>query len=431
MGSKSLWIKWQRYNGIPTIPPMRGKSGFKKIDRILGIPLVWLLGTLSRLWPRKVSAPLGPGDRVLVVKLSALGDTLLLLPIYKALKERIGSTGHLVAIATPINQAALEGNPSIDKLFILDFGRLFRNPVRFYRFLCELREQRVRVALDFDQWLRISPILSWLSGASARIGFKTEGQHRHFLYDHTADNRKGRHETELFADVAALAGIDPREVEGYTGFLEKEGLFKKTGTEPTKKEKPVVHLNPGCGFYGWQRAWPPEHYAKLARDLYEKIGAVLRMTGMGDYEEDLVGQIMAWAGVPIEDHRGSLEIAGLSALLREADLVVCGNTGILHLAVGLGRPVVSPHGPADHQKWGPTPPYTLVKMGPPDERVNVGTKDARRPRVRVLTAGLLCSPCTALGFEYGCTFRPCMESIPLKAVLSECLEILTDFQFEF
>jgi heptosyltransferase I len=398
---------------------MRGKSGFKKVDRFLGIPLVYLLGVLSGLWPWKDRKPLGPGDRVLVVKLSALGDTLLLLPVYKAIKETVGPKGFLTAIATPINQAALEGNPAIDRLFILDFGK----PFEFLRVIRELRAENIRVALDFDQWLRISPLLSWLSGASARFGFKTKGQFRHFLYDRFTENGKGKHETELFADVAALAGIDPKKVEPYTGFLKREGLFRKDGTEPVKAGKPLVHLHPGCGFYGWQRAWPPEHYAKLARELHEKTGAVLRMTGMGEYEEDLVKQIAAWAGVPIELHLGHLGISELSSLLREADLVVCGNTGILHLAVGLDRAVVAPHGPADHVKWGPTPPYTLVKLDSPVTRVTVGDP-GKVSKVRVITAGLLCSPCTALGFEYGCTFRPCMETIPVDAVVRECLSVL-------
>lgn len=402
---------------------MRGKTGFKKVDRFLGIPLVYLLGVLSGLWPWKDRKPLGPGDRVLVVKLSALGDTLLLLPIYKAIKGTVGSKGFVAAIATPINQAALEGNPFIDRLFILDFGKFFRNPLLMLKFFRDLREENVRVALDFDQWLRISPLLSWVSGASARFGFKTKGQFRHFLYDRFTENGKGKHETELFADVAALVGVDPRKVEPYTGFLQREGLFRKDGAEPAKAGKPVVHLHPGCGFYGWQRAWPPEYYAKLARELHEKTGAVLRVTGMGDYEEDLVRQISAWAGVPIEIHLGHLGINELSAFLREADLVVCGNTGILHLAVGLDRAVVAPHGPADHVKWGPTPPYTLVKIGPPIENVLVG-EPREKSKVRVITAGLLCSPCTALGFEYGCTFRPCMESISVNVVSQECSSVL-------
>src|SRR5581483_5234336 len=102
-GARTRLLKWSSFHPLPKIPPMRGKSAFKKIDRFLGMPLVYFLGVLTGLWPWKDRKPLGSGDRVLVVKLSALGDTLLLLPIYKAIKETVGPKGFVAAIATPIN----------------------------------------------------------------------------------------------------------------------------------------------------------------------------------------------------------------------------------------------------------------------------------------------------------------------------------------
>ncbi|HEY5038112.1 MAG TPA: hypothetical protein VIJ93_03465, partial [bacterium] len=147
---------------------MRGKSNFKFIDRWIGIPLVWFLGLFAKKGTSSASA-LSEGDHVLVVKLSALGDTLLLLPVFKAVKAKVGAKGRVVAIATPINQGVLEKNLSIDQLFILDFGKFIRNPGEFFKFLGQLKAEKVRVALDFDQWLRVSPLLCYLSGAAIRF----------------------------------------------------------------------------------------------------------------------------------------------------------------------------------------------------------------------------------------------------------------------
>jgi ADP-heptose:LPS heptosyltransferase len=402
---------------------MRGNSLFKKIDRWIGIPLVCALGSFVQLrhfFIPSTDKKLQLGDRVLVVKLSALGDTLILLPIFKALKEKIGNQGRLMMMATSVNQAALEGFPYVDEVLLLDFGRMARNPSVLLNFLKRLWRFRAQIALDFDQWLRISPLLCFFSGAPQRYGFKTNCQHRHFLYHQTILNGKEEHEFEQFTHIAGLAGVQRREIRNFNGFLEQENLFKDSSFTFSTHEKKIVHMHPGCGSYGWQRAWPPEYYVQLIQKLSGKADVAFRITGMGDYEKNLVKKIIRDSGLEIDDRSGRLEITQLAGLLREADLVICGNTGIMHLASGLGRPLVVMNGPANPIKWGPLLPVPDT-FGPQENHSGV---------VRLLTSPIHCSPCTTLGFEYGCQFRPCMESIQVGKVLGECLSLLNPTQTE-
>lgn len=396
---------------------MKGNRFFKKIDRYLGIPLVFAAGALGKaldFFRKPAPFTLSPGDRVLAVKLSALGDTLLLLPLLKALKRQVGPQGRVMMVATSINQDALEGFPYVDEILLLDFGHFLKNPLALWRFLGRLRRFRPSLSLDFDQWLRVSPLLSFLSGSPVRYGFKTSGQHRHFAYTKTVPNGKGAHEVEQFASVASLAGIDKGSVENYNGFLEREKLFKSETSSVKNQGGPFrIHFHPGCGSYGWQRAWPEGSYGELARRLSQAAPMEIRITGMGLFEEDLVRKVIDQAGAGLKDCSGRLEMARLAGLLREADLVVCGNTGLMHLASGLGRAMVVLNGPADPVKWGPAPP---PRSGDP--------QGPSAGKTRVLSAGLLCSPCTTLGFEYGCPYRSCMESIEVETVLEECLRLL-------
>jgi heptosyltransferase III len=376
--------------------------------------LVLFFSAFTKLWDlvtnRRIESLL-PGDDVLVVKLSALGDTFILLPVFKALKEKIGPQGKIRMIATPINQAALKGFPYIDEVLVLDFGKLSKSPGALFGFLKQLRSFEPALALDFDQWLRISPLLCFLSKAPLRFGFKTSGQRRHFLYQRTVENNSERHEFEQFASIAALAGVDRACMDNFNGFLEREKLYRGTSTK-TPDTKPLVLIHPGCGSYGWQRAWPEKYYAQLIRRLGPDIR--VQMTGMGTYEENLIASIMKDTGTDIENRSGKLEIEQLADLLREADLVVCGNTGVLHLATGLGRPTVTMNGPANPVKWGPLGPV-LDKNGKAQEHSG---------EVSLLLADIFCSPCTTLGFEYGCKFRPCMESIAVEKVYQECVRLL-------
>ena len=202
-------------------------------------------------------------------------------------------------------------------------------------------------------------------------------------------------------------------IEAYNGFLEREGLFKGPATDKTAVVKKTrIHFHPGCGSYGRLRAWPEEYYAKLAQSLAVTQDVLIQITGMGSYEENLVRDIIRQSGIDIQDHSGRLEITELADLLRKADLVVCGNTGVMHLATGLGKALVVTNGPADPVKWGPSLPESN------------SVKKTGMGEVKVLSANLLCSPCTTLVFEYGCPFRCCMESIEVKTVLKECLDLM-------
>jgi ADP-heptose:LPS heptosyltransferase len=84
---------------------------------------------------------------------------------------------------------------------------------------------------------------------------------------------------------------------------------------------------------------------------------------------------------------------------------VSGNTGVMHLAAGLGLPLLALHGPTDPVKWGPR---------------------ALPGRARVLEAGIACSPCLFYGFDYGCPRRDCMEAIPQERVTTQVLELLAE-----
>ncbi len=396
---------------------LRGNSLFKLADRLAGVPLVLALGAASRLGNLLAGAPArppAPGDRVLVVKLSALGDTLLLLPVLKALKARVGPAGRVVMVATPVNEAALRGCPWVDDLEVLPLKGLARDPLSLARFALLLRRRRCRVALDFDQWLRLSPLLCFLAGCASRFGFRAEGQHRHALYSAWIRNRRGGHEFEQFAALAGLAGIPREQVESWPGFLETHGLFRGAAAIRPRRRGPLVLIHPGCGSHGWQREWPAERWAELAGRLGREAGARFVVTGMGAHEEALAARVAAQPGLDVDNRAGKdgqAGLEGLASLLRRADLVACGNTGVMHLAVGLGRPLLALHGPTDPVKWGP-----------------LGWTPALSPRgggsCRVLRANLPCSPCLNLGFEYGCAGRACMEAVGVDSALRACLELL-------
>lgn len=379
---------------------MRGNRFFKALDAWVGIPWVWALGLFrSRAQPK----PLGTGGRILLIKQSAMGDTLLLLPVLKALREQVGPQGVVDLLCTSVNAGVVKDLPWVDQRHRFEPARFLAGPWRLWRFVRALRARRYDWALDMDQWLRSSALLAFASGATWRAGFNTPGQRKHGLFHLSAANHRRSHEFEQFQDVAALAGLQRDKVEPFAGFLLKAGFL---GARPVpRRPQRWVLLHPGAGgARGWQREWPVERFAELGRWLKAQGFKVL-LSGAGAYEGSLCRDIEAGMG-PADGHCIDSGLPSLVESLCQADLVVCGNTGVMHLAAGLGRPLVALHGPNPVAKWGPL-------------------ASAQAPELtKALAADLPCSPCLNLGFEFGCPLRPCMESIQLVAVQAAALHIL-------
>jgi heptosyltransferase I len=124
--------------------------------------------------------------------------------------------------------------------------------------------------------------------------------------------------------------------------------------------RPVALINPGAG-WGAKR-WLPERYAAVARGLAGRGMHVFVNAGPG--EEDLAETIVAGAAATMV--RASLD--QLIALTRRIALCVAGDTGPLHLACALGRPVVGVYGPTDPSRNGPFGTRAAVLRSPMSQR---------------------------------------------------------------
>ncbi len=114
----------------------------------------------------------------------------------------------------------------------------------------------------------------------------------------------------------------------------------------------AVIVHPGCGFAA--RHWPVERYSAVARHL-AGAGRRVVVTGSAD-QRPLATRLVAAAGLPDDSVlAGRTTLSQLAALVADASLVVCGDTGIAHLATAYGTPSVVLFGPVSPQHWGPSP----------------------------------------------------------------------------
>lgn len=382
---------------------MRGNRWLKFFDRYWGVMLCWLLGLSVK--PVKSSSAEKEFKNILLLKLSALGDTILLSPTLRAIRKKYPQA-KISIVVTSINKAAVENCPYLDEIIICDYTSFFAKPWRVISFLKNLRKKDIELFIDFDQWLRISPLIGFFSGAKERIGFFTVKQFRHYLYTGYVRHQRQRHEVECFLDIVKLIGIHTAEkkLEVWPNSLaqpEVENFFKKNNIA---QSLPLVIIHPGCGKHGYPRQWKAENYAQLADRLIAVFSGNLFFTGSRS-EKNLVNEIKGKMINRPFDVAGVFTFSELCFLIKKSVLLICGNTGIMHLAAALSVPTVALHGPTDPCKWGPW---------------GEGHKIVRKE--------LECSPCLYLGHEYQCDTHRCMDLISVEEVFVAVSEMMGEIK---
>jgi lipopolysaccharide heptosyltransferase I len=294
-----------------------------------------------------------PAPRVLLVRLSALGDCLHALPVAVELRRQLPRAHIGWAIEEPGHQL-LRDHPAIDRFHIYPRRS---PPRRFVRELLalrrELRRERYDVALDV-QGLTKSGLVAWLSGARRRVSLAPPHRrelNRLFVNEVVAAPETSRHVVDrnlallraVGASVAGRARFDlpaPEPSPALASFLES-----------MRARGPWAVVNPGASWT--TKIWPPRALALVARGLHDHHGLGVAVSWGSEPERALAREVVEVAG-----RRGVVEapptsLRDLAALLSGAVLFVGGDTGPMHLAVALGVPTVSVFGPTSPERNGP------------------------------------------------------------------------------
>jgi lipopolysaccharide heptosyltransferase I len=303
--------------------------------------------------------------RLLVVRLGAMGDILHALPAITALR-RAHPGWQIDWVVEPRWRALLSAagaqdrdtseprprQPLVDCLHFASTKEWRRAPLRsstrreIISLRRDLRDAHYDAVLDLQGALR-SAILARLTGSSRRIGESEprERAARALFTERVATT--GAHVIEQDLELAsAIAGdqlqyVQPMLPVDPGAEASADRLFARLMGHP------AVLINPGAG-WGAKR-WPVERYAVVAHALVNRGFRILVNIGPG--EQPLADAIRARAGPFVTALSGDL--AELIAVTRRISLAIAGDTGPLHLACALGRPVVGIYGPTDPGRNGP------------------------------------------------------------------------------
>ena len=365
----------------------------KFLDSSVGWALCKCVGRLRHMARRPSLAPTPqPADirSLLILRPGGMGDMLMLLPVIRGLREALPHA-RIDIVCEKRNRDVLHLAGLEDTALLYD-----THPLALLR---RLRDTAYDVVLDTEQFHNFSAILSWLSGARVRIGFKINPARLH-LYTHLVGYDVDGYEMDQFVRLVQTLGIS-LPVSGLHGSLAEVAIPGKIPAhlEQIAAGRRLVAVCPGAG--DPYKQWGGDRFAPLIDGLVEFGEAVVLLGGRDDRAS--AQGILARLGNAafVSDCTGRCTLVETAAILKRAALLIGGDSGLTHLAGSLGVRTLVLFGPSDPGKWAA-----------PDEHHVV----IRKP--------LPCSPCAIFGYRKWCRDIPCMRSISVDEVMHAATSML-------
>ncbi len=326
-----------------------GRARIKKLYLSLRTVLLRGVGPVLRR-RREGLLPVAPA-KVLVITQPRLGDAVLSIPVFAALRKRYPEA-RVSALANPYVQPLYGCLPDIDAVVQ---HPAIGGAVRWIglRSLCRtLQEEAFDLIIDLNTDGRLaSACIARFGGDGFSLGYEGSGRGI-FFDDAVALPETPRHFVELVLRLLVPLGAEPDDKTPRLAVLEEQRrrVHSRLTEETGCAETPRIGLHPG-GHHPTQR-WPPEFFSALAdRIVASGTGRVVLFGG--PHEWDQVLQIHEMMGRTPIVAPVSLALQDLAAWLSAMDLLVCNNSGPLHLAAAVGTPTISFMGPTQAVQWWP------------------------------------------------------------------------------
>lgn len=330
--------------------------------------------------------------RLLVVQLADIGDLILSTPALAAL--RAGLPAAFITLLTTAHAAPIvEGTGLVDEVITfergqLDSSRAFLKPANLRRILALRRGHYDAVVYFHHFTLRLGTfkfaLIGFASGAERRSGL--ENGNGWFLNDRLNDGGFGaEHQAQYWLNLAGLLGAESQPRPALVA--EEPYALPTTNT-------PCIVIHAGGGGYSLARRWSPEGFAAVADKLC-RDGAQIIIVGSNNDDGERV-----LAAMSNESRDAAINLVGqttlkqLASVIKQADVFIGAESGVMHLAAAVGTPTLAIFGPGNPDAWGPWNP---------------------NGQIAIVRSAPECSPCSyvehGIGLREGCPARTCLHMV--------------------
>jgi heptosyltransferase-2 len=336
--------------------------------------------------------------RTLVISPNWIGDAVMAQPLLQLLRARHPERA-IDVLAPPSVAPVWRAMAEVDTVLETPFRHGALQLRERWKYAQVLRRRGYADAYVLPNTLKYA-LIPWLAGISERVGYKGEMRYGLLNAIHH-DDVPPRPMVPFYAALAdqprtALRATLPRPRLG-AGSEQIAAACQRAGIA---LERPLVVFAPGAEF-GAAKRWPPAHFAALAQAIIEADpGAQIAMLG-SPKDKEVCDEIVAITGsARVYNLAGATRLDEAIALIARADAVVSNDSGLLHIASALNRPVIALYGPTDPDH---APPFSDI--------------------ARSLSLRLECSPCRQRECPLG--HQNCMRKMGADIVWQALQPILT------
>ena len=344
--------------------------------------------------------------KILILKPSSLGDIIHALPVLRLLKLHYRDAEIFWWIDSAL-APLIEGDPDLAGIVRFE-RRRWGKPQHWpemLRSLRWLRAQQFDLVIDL-QCLARSGAFAWLTRGKFLIGLDESREGANALYD-VAVPRKTFHTHAVDWYLAVLPPLGVRVHKNFDWLPERKEIsagVKRKWPLALDENPKLILLQPGARWDN--KRWPVEHFCELVRTLGEIFPAA-RFAVLGSRDDAALGEkISQSAPEKVLNLCGATSLLEMIEWVRVCDLLITNDTGPMHVAAALGRPLLALFGPTEPRRTGP---YGQLE--------------------NVLRIDLPCSPCLKSDCHFSkpeeClrALRPALVAQRAETILSEAEKI--------
>lgn len=284
-------------------------------------------------------------QKVLIIKLQYVGDTLGIVPVVAALKRHAPELTVDVLIHKKCAEL-IAHHADIRKVWVYDRSetqKSFSLTVAYHLpLLRNLRREKYDIVIALTQGDRAF-FISFATGAPLRLTYKVNSIATKIMNAFTDQITERRHFIELDVDILSYFGIETREIELNIPIPEdlRTRMYNRLNLAATSGD-PIVAIHPGARKK--MRQWKPERFAQIAARIRNDAGASIVLLG-GPGEKKLIGDIEQRMGFPAALTSCDLSLLEMAAVFAQCNLFIGNDSGPGHIAAAVGCPTLSLFGP--------------------------------------------------------------------------------------
>lgn len=318
-------------------------------------------------------------ERICLVLMSAVGDVVHGLPVVHALK-RHSPGARITWVLQPGPAGLVQGHPAVDEILLLERVRGWR---AFAELRSQLRTRQFDLVLELQAYLKAG-LVTRFAQAPVKLGFdRSRARDLTWLFTtHRIPPHPPRHVQDQYLEFLAALGVEPEPMEWNLGPWPEERAWQQEFLAGIGRPIAAIVVATSKP----EKDWPPERWAEVADALLEDYGLQPVLVGGQTPRELEAAQV-------IQARSRSAPISALGSGLRRlvgildgAALVLSPDTGPLHVAVALNRPVISLMGYSNPKRTGPYRRFhdlMIDAYGDPGEDypVSLQTRPGRMQRI--------------------------------------------------